>query len=76
MTPAAFALEHACYPVLLPLVLGYGLAAGRVRHRAGSVAVTTPMHVLVDLRLLLAAAAARYPRDLARWGPGPRRSGR
>jgi len=57
ITTAAFALEHAYYPVLLPLVLTVGLAAGWVRHRAGTVGATIPMHIAVDLSLFLAAVA-------------------
>jgi membrane protease YdiL (CAAX protease family) len=57
VTTALFALEHGYYPVLLPLVLGYGLAAGWVRHRTHSVGVTIVMHVVVDLGLFLAAVA-------------------
>ncbi len=52
-----FALEHGYYPVLLPLVLSYGLAAGWVRHRTHSVAVTIVMHVAIDLSLFLSAVA-------------------
>jgi membrane protease YdiL (CAAX protease family) len=57
ITTAAFALEHAYYPVLLPLVLSVGLAAGWVRHRTGTVGATIPMHIAVDLSLFLAAVA-------------------
>jgi hypothetical protein len=42
ITTVLFALEHAYYPVLLPLVLSLGLAAGWVRHRAGTVGATIP----------------------------------
>jgi len=57
ITTALFGLEHAYYPVLLPLVLAYGLAAGWVRHRTRTVATTIPIHVCVDLALFLAAVA-------------------
>jgi uncharacterized protein len=57
ITTVLFALEHSYYPVLLPLVLSFGLAAGWVRHRAGTVGATIPMHVAVDLSLFLAAVA-------------------
>jgi len=57
ITTVLFALEHAYYPVLLPLVLSLGLAAGWVRHRAGTVGATIPMHIAVDLSLFLAAVA-------------------
>jgi membrane protease YdiL (CAAX protease family) len=56
-TTAAFALEHAYYPVLLPVVLCCGVALGWARHRTQTVAVTIVMHVLVDLTLFLAAVA-------------------
>jgi membrane protease YdiL (CAAX protease family) len=57
ITTVLFALEHAYYPVLLPLVLSLGLAAGWVRHRTGTVGATIPMHIAVDLSLFLAAVA-------------------
>ncbi|HEX3751355.1 MAG TPA: CPBP family intramembrane glutamic endopeptidase [Streptosporangiaceae bacterium] len=57
VTTVLFALEHAYYPVLLPLVLGSGVALGWVRHRTHTVAVTIAMHVAVDLSLFLAAVA-------------------
>jgi membrane protease YdiL (CAAX protease family) len=57
ITTVLFALEHAYYPVLLPLVLSFGLAAGWVRHRTGTVGAAIPMHIAVDLSLFLAAVA-------------------
>jgi membrane protease YdiL (CAAX protease family) len=57
VTTVLFALEHAYYPVLLPLVLCLGVALGWVRHRTHTVAVTIVMHVAVDLSLFLAAVA-------------------
>jgi membrane protease YdiL (CAAX protease family) len=57
ITAVLFALEHGYYPVLLPLVLSFGLAAGWVRHRTGTVGATIPMHIAVDLSLFLAAVA-------------------
>jgi hypothetical protein len=54
-TTALFALEHAYYPVLLPVVTATGLAAGWVRHRTHSTATTIPMHVAGDLAVFLAA---------------------
>ncbi len=57
VTAVLFALEHGYYPVLLPLVLSYGLAAGWVRHRTHSTAVTIVMHVVIDVSLFLAAVA-------------------
>lgn len=50
-------VEHAYHPVLLPLVLSFGLAAGWVRHRTGTVGATIPMQIAVDLSLFLAAVA-------------------
>ena len=57
VTAALFGLEHAYYPVLLPLVLSYGLAAGWVRHRTRSTVTTTAMHIGVDFALFAAAVA-------------------
>lgn len=57
VTAGLFALEHAYYPVLLPLALGYGLAAGWVRHRTGSIVITIAMHIAVDFALFFAAVA-------------------
>ena len=49
--------ELLLYPVLIPLVLAVGLAAGWVRHRTGAVGATIGMHIAVDLGLFLAAVA-------------------
>jgi uncharacterized protein len=57
ITTVLFALEHAYYPVLIPLVLACGLATGWVRHRTGTIAATIPMHIAVDLGLFCAAVA-------------------
>ena len=57
ITAVLFALEHAYYPVLLPLVLSFGLVAGWVQHRTGTVGATIAMHIAVDLSLFLAAVA-------------------
>jgi membrane protease YdiL (CAAX protease family) len=57
ITAVLFALEHAYYPVLIPLVLSFGLAAGWVRHRTGTIGATVAMHITVDLGLFLAAVA-------------------
>ena len=57
VTTVLFALEHAYYPVLLPLVLGSGAALGWVRHRTHTTAVTIVMHVAVDLTLFFFAVA-------------------
>jgi hypothetical protein len=57
ITTVLFALEHAYYPVLIPLVLIVGLAAGWVRHRTGTIGPTVAMHIVVDLSLFLAAVA-------------------
>jgi membrane protease YdiL (CAAX protease family) len=57
VTTVLFGLEHAYYPVLLPLVLTCGLAMGWVRHRTGTIASTIPMHIAVDLGLFCAAVA-------------------
>jgi membrane protease YdiL (CAAX protease family) len=54
-TAGLFALEHAYYPILLPLVLSYGLAAGWVRHRTQSTVTTVVMHITVDFALFAAA---------------------
>jgi membrane protease YdiL (CAAX protease family) len=57
VTTVLFALEHAYYPVLIPLVLACGLATGLVRHRTSGIGATIPMHIAVDLGLFLAAVA-------------------
>jgi uncharacterized protein len=57
VTAGLFALEHAYYPSLLPLVIGYGLAAGWVRHRTQSTVTTIAMHIPLDFALFAAAAA-------------------
>jgi len=57
ITAALFAVEHAYYPVLIPLVLSYGLAAGWVRHRTSSTVTTIAMHITIDLALFFAAVA-------------------
>lgn len=55
VTGALFALEHSYYPILLPLVLAFGLAAGWVRHRSHTIVTTIAMHVMVDFAMFLAA---------------------
>ena len=57
ITAVAFTAEHGYYPILIPLVLSYGLAAGWIRHRTSSTANTIAMHVTIDLGLFLAAVA-------------------
>ena len=57
ITASLFAVEHGYYPILIPLVLSYGLAAGWVRHRTSSTATTIAMHVTIDLALFFAAVA-------------------
>jgi uncharacterized protein len=57
ITAILFTVEHAYYPILIPLVLSYGLAAGWVRHRTSSTATTIAMHIATDLALFLAAVA-------------------
>jgi membrane protease YdiL (CAAX protease family) len=57
VTTVLFVLEHAYYPVLIPLVLTCGLATGWVRHRTGTIATTISMHIAVDLGLFFAAVA-------------------
>jgi membrane protease YdiL (CAAX protease family) len=57
ITAILFTAEHGYYPILIPLVLSYGLAAGWVRHRTSSTATTIAMHVTTDLALFLAAVA-------------------
>ena len=57
ITALLFTTEHGYYPILIPLVLSYGLAAGWVRHRTSSTATTIAMHITIDLALFLAAVA-------------------
>jgi membrane protease YdiL (CAAX protease family) len=57
ITAVLFTLEHGYYPVLIPLVLSYGLAAGWVRHRTSTTATTIATHVTIDLALFFAAVA-------------------
>jgi membrane protease YdiL (CAAX protease family) len=57
ITAALFTAEHGYYPILIPLVLSYGLAAGWVRHRTSSTATTIAMHITIDLALCFAAVA-------------------
>jgi uncharacterized protein len=57
ITTILFAVEHAYYPILIPVVLSYGLAAGWVRHRTSSTATTIAMHITVDFALFFAAVA-------------------
>jgi membrane protease YdiL (CAAX protease family) len=57
ITAVLFTVEHAYYPVLIPLVLSYGLAAGWIRHRTSSTATTIVMHITIDLALFIAAVA-------------------
>lgn len=57
VTTGVFALEHAYYPVLLPVVVCAGLATGWVRHRTHTTATTIVMHICLDLALFLAAVA-------------------
>jgi uncharacterized protein len=57
ITAVLFTAEHAYYPVLIPLVLSYGLAAGWIRHRTSSTVTTIAMHITIDLALFLAAVA-------------------
>jgi membrane protease YdiL (CAAX protease family) len=57
LTAVLFTAEHAVRPVLIPVVLGYGLAAGWVRHRSGSTLPTVAMHIVTDVGLLVAAVA-------------------
>jgi membrane protease YdiL (CAAX protease family) len=57
ITALLFTAEHGYYPILIPLVLSYGLAAGWIRHRTSSTATTIAMHITIDLTLFLAAVA-------------------
>jgi uncharacterized protein len=57
ITAVLFSVEHGYYPVLIPLVLSYGLAAGWIRHRTSSTGTTIAMHVTIDLALFFAAVA-------------------
>jgi membrane protease YdiL (CAAX protease family) len=57
ITALLFTAEHGYYPILIPLVLSYGLAAGWIRHRTSSTATTIAMHVTIDLALFFAAVA-------------------
>jgi membrane protease YdiL (CAAX protease family) len=43
------------FPILLPLALSYGLAAGWVRHRTQSTVITIAMHITLDFALFAAA---------------------
>jgi membrane protease YdiL (CAAX protease family) len=52
-----FTAEHAVRPIIIPVVLGYGLAAGWVRHRSDSTLPTVAMHIVIDVGLLVAAVA-------------------
>jgi membrane protease YdiL (CAAX protease family) len=52
-----FTVEHGYYPILIPLVLSYGLAAGWIRHRTASTSTTIAMHVTIDFALFFAAVA-------------------
>ena len=55
ITAVAFALEHAYFVLLIPLVLALGLATGWVRHTTRGSSVPTLMHIATDLTLLGAA---------------------
>jgi membrane protease YdiL (CAAX protease family) len=57
ITALLFTAEHGYYPILIPLVLSYGLTAGWIRHRTSSTATTIAMHVTIDLALFFAAVA-------------------
>jgi hypothetical protein len=57
ITAVLFTAEHGYYPILIPLVLSYGLAAGWIRHRTSSTATTIAMHITIDFALFLAAVA-------------------
>jgi membrane protease YdiL (CAAX protease family) len=57
ITAILFTAEHGYYPILIPLVLSYGLAAGWIRHRTSSTVTTIAMHITIDLALFLAAVA-------------------
>jgi membrane protease YdiL (CAAX protease family) len=49
--------EHACYPILLRLVLSFGAGAGWVRHRTHSILPVIALHVCLDMSLFIAAIA-------------------
>lgn len=55
VTSLLFAVEHAYYPILLPLVVCLGLALGWARHRTHSTVTTIAMHVVVDFAFFFAA---------------------
>ena len=51
ITAGLFALEHGYYPVLLPVGLLFGLVAGWLRHRTGSILPGLVAHMLTDTLL-------------------------
>lgn len=55
ITTAVFTVEHGYRPILWPLVVALGLAAGWIRHDTGTTTATIPLHIATDLGLLVAA---------------------
>ncbi|HEY3952372.1 MAG TPA: hypothetical protein VGM53_03295 [Streptosporangiaceae bacterium] len=49
------AARRSTFPVLLPLVAAYGIAAGATRVRTGSTVPSMVTHILLDTALLAAA---------------------
>jgi membrane protease YdiL (CAAX protease family) len=58
VTAVLFAGEHGYYPVLLPTGLLFGLAAGWLRARTGSVLPGMAVHILTDTLLFALALVA------------------
>ena len=50
-----FAVEHGHFPALLPVGLVFGLVAGWLRHRTGSIVPGLVAHVLTDTLLFVLA---------------------
>jgi membrane protease YdiL (CAAX protease family) len=58
VTAVLFAAEHGYYPVLLPLGLIFGLAAGWLRARTASILPGLAIHILTDALLFALALIA------------------
>lgn len=61
ITAGLFAIEHGYYPILLPVALLFGLTAGWLRHRTGSILPGLVMHILTDAFLFTLAVIASAP---------------
>ncbi len=55
ITAAAFALEHAYYPILIPVGLLLGLALGWIREKSGSILPGLLAHIMTDALFLALA---------------------